>query len=192
MRLLRLYPNKCEMSSSVLLFIVLVLLIDSSRCCLAFSIISNTNPTANNSLESMLNLAFKRAEWDGTVVEGAHDDEFGGEPCDDNNDIFIPSAGFLSEATSIVSPGGGGGSTIVGGIPLFDPFKNAGRIHQLSMMEKENGSDYIISEDDLEEMGGDPSFLDNGVVVNDRIGTIDDNSSKFIWDGTVDEDAHND
>jgi len=188
------------MSSSVSLSIVLVLLIDSSRCCLAFSIISNTNPTANNSLESMLHLAFKRAEWDGTVVEGAHDDEFGGEPSDDNNDIFIPSAGFLSEATSIVSPAlavatagsGGGGSTIVGGIPLFDPFKNAGRIHQLSMMEKENGSDYIICEDDLEEMGGDPSFLDNVVAVNDRIGTIDDNSSKFIWDGTVDEDAHND
>lgn len=176
---------------------MLVLLIDSSRCCLAFSIISNTNPTANNSLESMLHLAFKRAEWDGTVVEGAHDDEFGGEPSDDD-DLFIPSAGFLSEATSIVSSAlsmaaGSGGSIIVGdGIPLFDPFKNAGRIHQLSMIEKENGIDYIISEDDLEEMGGDPSFLDNVVVVNDRIGTIDDNSSKFIWDGTVDEDAHND
>lgn len=180
----------------VLLFIVL-LLSDSTRRCLAFSI-SNTTPT--NHRGSMLNLDSKRAEWDGTVVEGAHDDEFGGEPSDDNNDIFIPSAGFLSEATSIVSPAlavatagsGGGGSTIVGGIPLFDPFKNAGTIHQLSMMEKENGSDYIISEDDLEEMGGDPSFLDNVVVVNDRIGTIDDNSSKFIWDGTVDEDAHND
>lgn len=176
----------------------MLLLIDSSRCCLAFSIISNTNPTANNSQESMLHLAFKRAEWDGTVVEGAHDDEFGGEPSDDD-DLFIPSAGFLSEATSIISPSlamaaGSGGSTIAGaGIPLFDPFKNAGRIHQLSMMEKENGSDYIINEDDIEEMGGDPSFLDN-VVVNNRTGTIDDDDSfsHFIWDGTVDEDAHND
>jgi hypothetical protein len=175
------------MSTSVLLFFVL-LLVDSSRCCLAFSTISNTNPT---------HLASTRAEWDGTVVEGAHDDEFGGEPSDDD-DLFIPSAGFLSEATSIISPVlamtvGSGGSTIVeAGIPLFDPFKNAGRIHQLSMMEKEDGTDYIISEDDLEEMGGDPSFLNNSVVVNDRIGTIDDDSSKFIWDGTIDEDAHND
>lgn len=178
------------MSTSVLLFIVLIL---SSRCCLAFSTISNTNP----SQESMLHLALKRAEWDGTVVEGAHDDEFGGEPSNDDV-LFIPSAGFLSEATSIISPAlammtGSRGSTIAGaGIPLFDPIKNAGRIHQLSMMEKENGTDYIISVDDLEEMGGDPSFLDNVVVVNDKIGTIDDDSSKFIWDGTVDEDAHND
>jgi hypothetical protein len=182
------FATKCEMSTSVLLFIVL-LLIDSSRCCLAFSTISNTNPTY---------LASTRAEWDGTVVEGAHDDEFGGEPSDDDDDLFIPSAGFLSEAASIISPvlamtAGSDGSIIVGaGIPLFDPFKNAGRIHQLSMLEKENGSDYIISEDDLEEMGGDPSFLDNSVVINDKIGTIDDDSSKFIWDGTIDEDAHND
>lgn len=119
-------------------------------------------------------------EWDGEVVEGAHDAEF--DSVDDPSDAFVPSPGFMSVASSVASPalaaassGGGGGGT--GG---FDPLKNAGIIHRMSK-EAEG-----ITEDDLLDMGGDPEFLDDAGDAEEEGGDPD----FFDWDGTVDEDAH--
>lgn len=122
-------------------------------------------------------------EWDGVVIEGAHDSEF--ESVDGDADAFVPSMNFMSMANSVTSPAltaaAGGGS---GAKSEFDPLKNAGIIHRISM-EKEG-----MSEDDLLEMGGDPAFLDD--VEEDREGLKEeiDDSHFFGWDGEVDEDAH--
>ena len=131
-------------------------------------------------------------EWDGVVEEGAHDAEFGVVAGNDDDDIFVPSIGFLSAANSVPS-------SLVSS--LFDPSRNAGTIHrrQLSAMEGEGGGDddddYVVSEDDLMEMGGDPAFLDDFEYDDDakKARRADDAADDdFYWDGTVDEDAHND
>lgn len=126
-------------------------------------------------------------EWDGVVVEGAHDAEFGAT--DDDDDYFAPSIGFMSMASSVTSPAltaaTGSGSP---GASEFDPLANAGRLHRTSSLDKE-----AMSEADLLDIGGDPDFLDS-VDVDEEEGEglreeMDD-SDFFDWDGTVDEDAH--
>ena len=128
-------------------------------------------------------------EWDGEVEEGAHDAEFGAWGDDDGEEddgVFVPSAGFLSDANSVASPALA--ATAGAATAPFDPSKNAGAIHRLSGMDSEGGDgDYVMSEDDLMEMGGDPAFLDDDAWAKPPTGDGD-----FFWDGTVDEDAHND
>ncbi len=131
-------------------------------------------------------------EWDGVVEEGAHDAEFGTD--NDDDEIFIPSMEFFSAANSVASPALVA-ATITSG--PFDSLSNSGIIHRLSKTSPVEGDvgDYIMSEDDLMEIGGDPAFLDDIVDEDD-----DDawskpptaNDDDFFWDGTVDEDAHND
>ena len=125
-------------------------------------------------------------EWDGVVIEGAHDADF--DSIDNSDDAFVPSIGFMSMAQSVTSPAlsaiGSGGDT-----SKFDPLANAGILHR---MAKDTDT---ISEDDLLDMGGDPAFLDVEDDAGAGEGTgpheeLDD--SNFFWDGTVDEDAHMD
>ena len=125
-------------------------------------------------------------EWDGVVVEGAQDAEFGAT--DDDDDYFAPSIGFMSMASSVTSPALS--AAIGSGSPAseFDPLANAGRLHRTSSLDKE-----AMSEADLLDIGGDPDFLDS-VDVDEEEGEglreeMDD-SDFFDWDGTVDEDAH--
>jgi len=130
-------------------------------------------------------------EWDGTIQEGAHDDEF--DSIDDvgDDDEFVPSIGFMSAAAMLADSG-----SVIGGVTaaatqastIFDPLLNSGTIHRISLMEED---DENMSEDDLLEMGGDPDFLDDdiGVVDVGAFKEIDD-SDIFEWDGMVDEDAH--
>ncbi|KAL7438475.1 hypothetical protein ACHAXH_003862 [Discostella pseudostelligera] len=129
-------------------------------------------------------------EWDGTVQEGAHDDEF--DSIDDAEE-FVPSIGFMSAAAMLADSSG----SVVGGVAaaaqtatIFDPSLNSGTIHRLSVMEDD---DENMSEDDLLEMGGDPDFLgddnDGRFVDASTFKEIDD-SDIFEWDGMVDEDAH--
>ena len=144
-------------------------------------------------------------EWDGVVVEGAHDAEFeGGATADD---IFMPSAAFMNMANSVSSPAlaasQGMGVNASGKSQAevdFDPFKNAGKVHQMAMNKQEN-SDSGMNEDDLLEMGGDPAFLDDDVNAKDDTGMMSaeemfdleemgGDPAFFGWDGTVDEDAH--
>lgn len=132
-------------------------------------------------------------EWDGTVQEGAHDDEF--EPIDNFDDS--PSIGFMS-AVAILTGSGipgdsiGGAATTQASTILFDPLINSGMIHRLSVIDKE-GDD--MSEDDLLEVGGDPDFLgDDGcsVLMSNQMSASKDmnNPVLFEWDGMIDEDAH--
>ena len=94
------------------------------------------------------------------------------ESIDDAEDAFVPSVGFLSMAQSVQSPAM---------TAAFDPYSNAGKIHQLSMVESDG-----LNIDDLEEMGGDPSFLDDpeGGEPEGR-----EEEGDFFWDGEVNEDA---
>ena len=109
-------------------------------------------------------------EWDGVVIEGAHDADF---EVNDPTDNFMPSMTLLSMANSVESP-------IMTGLN-FDSIANAGKIHQIEM---ENGDE--LNEDNLLEIGGDPDFLDLIAEDNDD----NDEESGFFWDGEVDEDAH--
>ena len=123
-------------------------------------------------------------EWDGLVVEGAHDAEF--ESVDNaDSDAFVPSISFMAMANSVTSPAltaaTGGSSTASTG--AFDPLQNAGILHRMSM-EKDT-----MDEDTLLEIGGDPAFLDDDDEEEEAAKEIDD-SDFFEWDGTVDEDAH--
>ena len=123
-------------------------------------------------------------EWDGIPIEGAHDEEF--EPGSgkiDAADIFVPSSGFMSMVNSIPSP-------ILGAVNDFDPVRNMGKLHKDELNEDDND----ISEDDLLEIGGDPSFLDDDESNNNDMKTRNDldEPNDFEWDGTVDEDAHMD
>ena len=128
-------------------------------------------------------------EWDGVVVEGAHDSEF--ESVDNSvNDNFMPSISFMSMANSVTSPAltaaAVGTTTTTSAAADFDPLKNAGILHQLAM-EKEQ----VMSEDDLLDMGGDPAFLDDPDEDGDALLKEGmDDADFFGWDGTVDEDAH--
>ncbi|KAL9183823.1 hypothetical protein ACHAXT_004679 [Thalassiosira profunda] len=124
-------------------------------------------------------------EWDGVVIEGAHDADF--DSIDDSADAFVPSIGFMSMAQSVTSPAlsaiGSGGNTST----EFDPLANAGILHR---MTKDTDT---ISEDDLLDMGGDPAFLDVEVDAGEGTGPHEElDDSDFFWDGTVDEDAHMD
>ena len=121
-------------------------------------------------------------EWDGNPIEGAHDSEFD-DGSGSMDDVFMPSAAFMSMATSVTSPAlsviGTGGSS------NFDQEQNAGKLHLLE------DDDF-----DLEEIGGDPGFLDEDDTGGDDDKTFE--SMKFdkemdddlFWDGLVDEDAH--
>ena len=72
-------------------------------------------------------------EWDGVPVEGAQDSEF--DSIDNTNDVaLVLSLNFMSMASLVSSPVGGGG----GGVSTFDPFLNAGKIHQLFNDEGKN------------------------------------------------------
>lgn len=119
-------------------------------------------------------------EWDGEVVEGAHDMEFESVD-DDGKDAFMPSMDFLSMANSVASPAL---AAAAGGAGGFDPTKNMGKIHRMAMEEGEG----TPSEDDLMEMGGDPAFLDGFDDGPPSMGTED--ADFFGWDGEVNEDAH--
>ena len=103
------------------------------------------------------------------ILLGAHDTEF--ESIDDAKDAFIPSAGLLSMAQSVQSPAMAA---------AFNPYENAGKIHQLSM--ESDG----LNIDDLEEMGGDPSFLDDPEEDEPK---AEEDDGGFFWDGEVNEDA---
>lgn len=111
--------------------------------------------------------------WDGEVIEGAHDAEF---ESFDEADVFVPSFNFMSMANSVTSP------ALAVAAGEFDSLKNMGQIHQVAM-EKEGRE--VMTEDDLLEMGGDPSFLDD---VEDDAGFK--GMGNFVWDGEVNEDAH--
>ncbi len=125
-------------------------------------------------------------EWDGTVREGAHDeDEF--ESIDNFDDS--PSIGFMSAAavltgSGIVADSIGGAATTQTSTILFDPLLNSGMIHRLFAIDEESDE---MSEDDLLEMGGDPDFLGDA-----NLSPLKDmnNRALFEWDGMVDEDAH--
>eukprot|EP00571_Detonula_confervacea_P001105 CAMPEP_0172313668 /NCGR_PEP_ID=MMETSP1058-20130122/20716_1 /TAXON_ID=83371 /ORGANISM="Detonula confervacea, Strain CCMP 353" /LENGTH=153 /DNA_ID=CAMNT_0013027363 /DNA_START=270 /DNA_END=731 /DNA_ORIENTATION=+ len=129
-------------------------------------------------------------EWDGEVIEGAHDAEF--ESGDvDPNDAFMPSIDFMSMASSVSSPAleaavGSGSAN-----PEFDALKNMGGIHRAALEKEDNMN---MSEDDLLEMGGDPEFLwdDDEKVDNTSEDDLLDmgGDPAFLWDGTVDEGAH--
>jgi len=113
-------------------------------------------------------------EWDGVVIEGAHDADF---EVNDPTDNFMPSMTLLSMANSVDSP-------VM--TATFDSIANAGKIHQIAMENEDE-----LNEDNLLEIGGDPDFLD--LMAEDDKSGIDDNDeddSGFFWDGEVDEDAH--
>mmetsp|Transcript_2479 Transcript_2479/g.5678 ORF Transcript_2479/g.5678 Transcript_2479/m.5678 type:complete len:236 (-) Transcript_2479:812-1519(-) len=142
----------------------------------------------------------KKWEWDGVVIEGSHDDEF---ETNDPEDAFMPSISFLSLANSVASPALEAATfqesspSIADDDVKFDLMKNSGKIHQKFMREESGDFDFEVSEDELLEMGGDPSFLlsdDLGNESDDRDveGRIESESDAdlFEWDGTVDEDAH--
>ena len=142
-----------------------------------------SSPSPNFSLiESKENQTEESWEWDGVPIEGAHDAEFEpGRDVVDEEDMFAPSLSFMSMASSMASPAlTAVSSTAASG---FDSLGNAGNLHR-RFLEKED------DEDDLLEMGGDPSFLadldDGEVDVNTEI----NDSDFFEWDGRVDEDAH--
>lgn len=142
---------------------------------------TNTPDMSSSNKESVQKLE-DDWEWDGNPIEGAHDSEFDdGSGSMDN--VFMPSAAFMSMATS-VSPAlsviGTGGSS-----SNFDQKQNSGKLHLLE------DDDF-----DLEEIGGDPGFLDD-----DDTGGNDDKTFEsmqfdkemdddLFWDGLVDEDAH--
>ena len=116
-------------------------------------------------------------EWDGVVIEGAHDADF---EVNDPTDDFMPSMSLLSMANSVESP------VMMATQGNFDSMANAGKIHQIAMENEDE-----LNEDNLLEIGGDPDFLDL-MAEDNKIG-IDDNDeddSGFFWDGEVDEDAH--
>ena len=140
-------------------------------------------PDMSSSKESLQKLEYDW-EWDGNPIEGAHDSEFD-DGSGSMDDMFVPSSAFMSMATSVTSPAlsviGTGDSS-----SNFDQKQNAGKLH--------------LSEDDdfdLEEIGGDPGFLDD----DDTGGGDDDKTFEsmqfdkemdddLFWDGLVDEDAH--
>ncbi|KAL7516315.1 hypothetical protein ACHAWX_001345 [Stephanocyclus meneghinianus] len=116
--------------------------------------------------------------WDGIPIEGAHDEEFERGSGEIDNDVFVPSASFMITANSVAPS--------IFDRPGFDPFRNAGQLHQRNI-------DGSLSEDDLLDVGGDPFFLDD----EDRLDSVFkqrqmelDQPNDFEWDGTVDEDAH--
>jgi hypothetical protein len=118
---------------------------------------------------------FLEVEWDGIPIEGAHDEEF--EPGSGDVDVFVPSPDFMSMANSVASP-------IMG--EVFDPMRNMGKLHQ-------RGLDADLSEDELLDIGGDPSFLGGDEVLDGEFAKMEfglDEPNDFEWDGTVDEDAH--
>jgi hypothetical protein len=119
--------------------------------------------------------------WDGNPIEGAHDSEFD-DDSGSMDDVFMPSSTFMSMATSspALSVIGTGGSS-----SKFDQKQNAGKLH--------------LSEDDdfdLEEIGGDPGFLDDDDTGGDDEKPFEsmqfdkEMDDDLFWDGLVDEDAH--
>lgn len=135
------------------------------------------DPDEDNLLDMGGDPSFFDEEWDGIVIEGAHEDDF--EPGSgkiDASDIFVPSASFMSKACSIVA------------IEDFDPLSNMGKLHKAEAKEDAN-------EDDLLEIGGDPFFLEDvDREESERRMTMAmkelDEPNDFEWDGFVDEDAH--
>mmetsp|Transcript_4429 Transcript_4429/g.9577 ORF Transcript_4429/g.9577 Transcript_4429/m.9577 type:complete len:189 (+) Transcript_4429:145-711(+) len=129
-------------------------------------------------------------EWDGVVVEGAHDAEFESVDAADN---FMPSMSLMSMASSVTSPAlasvvGSGGE---GAAVEFDQFKNSGKLHRIAMEKEFSGGEGGMSGDDLLEMGGDPAFLDDAEDMEaEGLGMEKDDADFFAWDGEVDEDAH--
>ena len=115
-------------------------------------------------------------EWDGVPIEGAHDAEFE-DGSGSIDDFFVPSADFMSMATSVTSPA----LSAIGSSSSFDQSKNAGKLH---LMEEEDF--------DLEEIGGDSGFLDDeDTEIETEFGKIKFNKEMdddLFWQ--VDEDAH--
>jgi hypothetical protein len=104
----------------------------------------------NNERVSQITKEGIEDEWDGLPIEGAHDEEFD----NDEEDTFVPSSSFMTMANSIPT-------AALDNSSIFS--SNAGKLHQ------DSEESY---EDDLLEMGGDPSFLDDE------------------WDGIPIEGAH--
>ena len=170
---------------------VSILLLFCAKICHPFVITSNNNnalfaimkrthrsPAATYNSKEDDTDDEKSWEWDGVVVEGAHDDEF--DSVDQDVDAFVPSMNFMSMANSVTSPA----LMAATGGAEFDPLENMGKIHRMSVEEEG------VSEEDLLEMGGDPAFLDD---VEEDSGTGSReviNDSGFFWDGEIDEDAH--
>ena len=98
----------------------------------------------------------------------------------------MPSMTLLSMANSVESP-----ALMAATTNNFDVKKNSGKLHQLAMEKEEE-----LNEEDLLEMGGDPSFLDDFdddgdmKYKNKGIDGGDDDADFFLWDGEVNEDAH--
>ena len=139
-------------------------------------------PDMSSSKEESLQKLEDDWEWDGNPIEGAHDSEFD-DGSGSMDDVFMPSAAFMSMATSVTSPAlsviGTGGSS------NFDQKQNSGKLH--------------LSQDDdfdLEEIGGDPGFLDDDDTDGNDDKTFEslqfdkEMDDDLFWDGLVDEDAH--
>ena len=145
----------------------------------------DTNTPAMSSSKESLQKLEDDWEWDGNPIEGAHDSEFD-DGSGSMDDVFMPSSAFMSMATSVTSPalsviGAGAGDSSSN----FDQKQNAGKLH--------------LSEDDdfdLEEIGGDPGFLDDDDTGgNDKkpfesMQFDKEMDDDLFWDGLVDEDAH--
>ena len=181
---------KIGQNISLTMLLTHLLIFLSIRVCHSFVCPSSQSRTTYSSYQTIL-LSAKDAikpesdededdiwEWDGNPIEGAHDAEFE-DGSGSNDDFFVPSADFMSMATSVTSPAlsviGSEGSS-----SSFDQSKNAGKLH---LMEEEF---------DLEEIGGDSGFLDDeDTEIDTEFGKIKFNKAMdddLFWE--VDEDAH--
>lgn len=149
----------------------------------------NAKESNKNDDDGNMKIGEDQFEWDGVVVEGAHDADF--DSIDATDNTFMPSMSLLSMANAVPSPvmdvanNGGGQSSGSGSDSNFDPMKNMGKIHQLALEDE-------VSEDNLLEMGGDPGFLDSDDDDDMKFSDMDDANFFGGWDGTVDEEAHMD
>ena len=149
----------------------------------------NAKESNKNDDDDNMKIGEDQFEWDGVVVEGAHDADF--DSIDTTDNTFMPSISLLSMANAVPSPvmdvanNGGGETSGSGSDSNFDPLKNMGKIHQLALEDE-------VNEENLLEMGGDPSFLDSDDDDDMKFSDMDDANLFGGWDGTVDEEAHMD
>lgn len=142
----------------------------------------------------------EKVEWDGEVIESAHDDD--SETYFADEDAPMPSMSFMASMASMpgtldvvanTSDESPSQPSIAG--TSFNPDLGAGGLH--TRLSDDFG------EEDVLEMGGDPFFLSNDeceddVLVDDPAHSIGDDpfdppkneEEEWEWDGEVIEDAH--
>ena len=183
--------NQIGQKISLTMLLTHLLIILSTRVCHSFICTSSQTTRSLNSFPTILLFAKDATKtdsddleseedfiWDGVPIEGAHDAEFE-DGSGSNDDFFVPSADFMSMATSVTSPAlsviGDGSSS-----STFDRSKNMGKLHQME------------EEFDLEEIGGDSGFLDDeDTEIDTEFGKIKFNKmmdDDLFWE--VDEAAH--